>query len=292
MTCDKAASDGRLDSLIAANQQGCVWDKWTTMRAAEHGHFNCIKYLHEHGCPLHKGICRVAAERGDLECFKYVYDHGCPLDIDTCSAAAKGGHLDCLMFAHKHGFPWDEYTCVHAALNGHIECLKYAHENGCPWDDRAVAAAASAGRVDCLAYLFLNGCVWDPEKLSALCICFGQLDTLKFIHEEARGLIPENIAEGLLDSPCGRYALKHKTDEGLCRNPRCCIRQSRFLDINWNMHRSYVWEDNADTNAVKAVAAARLIARSMVRCWVDPSYEWCLRRLNRDFQTLIGMVPL
>ena len=159
-----AASNGHLECLKYAHENGCPWNELSDLfyAAAANGHLECLKYLHEKGCPWDEWTCSEAARNGHLECLEILRTKtemsrkrmGVQ---DTCSNAAKNGHLECLKYLHENGCPWDKYTCqVAAALNGQLECLKYAHENGCPLCD----SAAESGHLECLKYAHENGCHW------------------------------------------------------------------------------------------------------------------------------------
>ena len=65
----------------------CVW-------AASNGHLECLKYAHENGCCWDEDTCYKAAYNGHLECLKYAHENGCPWNEDTCSNAAYNGHLE------------------------------------------------------------------------------------------------------------------------------------------------------------------------------------------------------
>jgi len=112
----------------------------TCLFAASNGHLECLKYAHENGCPWDKRTCDNTARYGHLDCLEYAHERGCPWDEVTCEEAAKYGHLECLKYARENGCPWDEKTCMNAAEYGHLECLKYACAHGCPGSDRYAEA--------------------------------------------------------------------------------------------------------------------------------------------------------
>ena len=108
------------------------WDASTCYSAASNGHIECLRYAHENGCPWDEATCSDAAWNGHIECLRYARENGCPWDDGTCASAAWSGRIECLRYAHEHGCPWNAATSRFAALNGHIECLRYARDNGCP----------------------------------------------------------------------------------------------------------------------------------------------------------------
>ena len=57
---------------------------WTSCCAASEGHLECLTYAHENGCPWHERTCSYAAEFGHLECLKYAHENGCPWNEETC----------------------------------------------------------------------------------------------------------------------------------------------------------------------------------------------------------------
>ena len=125
------ASNGYLDCLKYAHEQGCPWDKLATTNAASKGHLDCLKYAHEQGCPWTASATSRAASNGQLDCLKYLHEKGCPWNISTTRSAAANGQLDCLKYLHEQGCPWTRSTTYYATLNKHWNCLKYARENGC-----------------------------------------------------------------------------------------------------------------------------------------------------------------
>ena len=47
-----------------------------------------------------------------------------------------------------------------------MECLKWLHENNmCPWDEEMCEYAAENGQLECLKYAHENGCPWDREDV-------------------------------------------------------------------------------------------------------------------------------
>ena len=127
-----------------------LWDDETLRFLASNGYLDCLKYAHENGWSWDQYTPENAAENGHLDCLKYAHENGCPWDEGVTNCAAKNGHLDCLKYAHENGCPWHQNTTYFAANSGNLDCLKYAHENGCPWDEGVTNCAASNGHLDCL----------------------------------------------------------------------------------------------------------------------------------------------
>mgnify|MGYP001598206709 CR=1 FL=1 len=220
----------------------------STVLAASNGHLDCLKYAHENGCewdqeqkhypPIFDDFetgfitafktgfnfftryktaysCLAAAANGHLDCLKYAHENGCKLDKYTSLAAASNGHLDCLIYANENNEnnDWDYHTCLlsihyfncflyvfnnnnwleeerlrvvditrYAAEIGQLDCLRYAHENGCELTEVTCIAAAANGHLDCLKYAHENGCEWDKDT----CLYAarnGHLNCLKYAHE-------------------------------------------------------------------------------------------------------------
>ena len=60
-----------------------ILDKRTNSNAASNGHLDCLKYAHENGCPWYINTTVQAAYRGRLDCLKYAIENDCPLDEET-----------------------------------------------------------------------------------------------------------------------------------------------------------------------------------------------------------------
>jgi hypothetical protein len=105
--CEEIASDGYLEVLKWARENGYDWNSWT---------------------------CVSAAENGDLEMLVWARENGCDWDSSTCYYAAKNGHLEVLKWAIKNGCEWNINICYLAVINGHLEVLKWARENECEWN--------------------------------------------------------------------------------------------------------------------------------------------------------------
>jgi hypothetical protein len=127
--------------------------------AASNGHLECLRYAHENGAPWRENTCTWAAYGGNVECLRYAHENGATFNQTTCVIASAKGHLDCLRYAHEAGAPWDQTTCIAAVCHVcHVHpdlllydgsvgsdtcvwdgrhdssgCLRYAHEAGAPW---------------------------------------------------------------------------------------------------------------------------------------------------------------
>ena len=110
--CTSIASNGYLELLKWAKQNGYPWNQYTFAN-----------------------ICKYAAKYGHLEMLKWAKLNECWWNKYICSKAAYGGHLEILKWARKNECPWNEYTCSNAAKNNHLEVLKWARKKGCPWNE-------------------------------------------------------------------------------------------------------------------------------------------------------------
>jgi|AntAceMinimDraft_1070359.scaffolds.fasta_scaffold14982_4 hypothetical protein len=98
--------------LMWARENGCPWNKHTSMKAAEGGHLELLKWAREQEPP-------------------------CPWDEWTTAAAATGGRLEVLQWlrAQCPPCPWSSKTVVNAEKEGHLDILQWAQEHGCRNDN-------------------------------------------------------------------------------------------------------------------------------------------------------------
>ncbi|KAK3247117.1 hypothetical protein CYMTET_43343 [Cymbomonas tetramitiformis] len=81
-TCHFIAGKGRVDMLEYARREE-AWDVRTTRAAASNGHLDCLRYAHEngcpwdvsHGCPLGLSTFLAAASNGHEDCLRYAYEN-------------------------------------------------------------------------------------------------------------------------------------------------------------------------------------------------------------------------
>ena len=95
--------------------------------------------------------------------------------------------ISTLEFAWEHKSPWYEpYFCLEVARTNKLEFLKWAREEKkCEWDEWTINRAARQGNLKMVKYYVANEC---PIEESA-CACSalnGQLECLKYLHEEAK----------------------------------------------------------------------------------------------------------
>ena len=95
--------------------------------------------------------------------------------------------ISTLEFAWEHKSPWCEpYFCSEVARTNKLEFLKWAREEKkCEWDEVTIETAALQGNLKMVKYCVANEC---PIEESA-CACSalnGQLECLKYLHEEAK----------------------------------------------------------------------------------------------------------
>ena len=67
--------------------------------AATNGHLECLKYAHENGCPWNSGTCKFAAENSHLECLKYAHENGCPYNK---TELLKKCYINCKQYIKLH----------------------------------------------------------------------------------------------------------------------------------------------------------------------------------------------
>ena len=81
--CSVAARGGQLKVLQwlrSENGGKCHWAEATSRVAASEGHIELLKWAHQNGCPWNEGTCTGAARNGNLELLKWVRKKGCPWD--------------------------------------------------------------------------------------------------------------------------------------------------------------------------------------------------------------------
>src|SRR5580692_11608323 len=67
LKCHVIASEGSLEVLKWARDEGCSWDSITCTYAAENGHLEVLKWARSEGCEWNSYTCSWAAENGHLE---------------------------------------------------------------------------------------------------------------------------------------------------------------------------------------------------------------------------------
>ena len=127
--CAKSDNIKLLKILLNHNP---IYGKYITYGAASNGHLDVLKWARENGCKWNSLTCAYAAENGHLNVLKWARENGCEWDSSTCKCAAQNGNLDVLKWARENGCKWDSWTCKFADGNGHLDVLKWARENGCP----------------------------------------------------------------------------------------------------------------------------------------------------------------
>lgn len=260
------AKDGNVECLKYAHENGCSWDHLTCTYAAFHGHLDCLKYAHEHGCPWTTSTSfaagQNAAHTNNMECLRYVHEHGCPWDELVASTLAGKGNLEALKYVHEHGCPWSEWACIMAVESGRLECLRYLHEQGCPWSEKTTYEAVDNGAYDCLVYAHEHGCSWDISHLKRVA---------KERREEVRN--KSNFDKIII------YLHQHDGEPcSLCT----------FLKEG-NIHQITRFPPSLWYHplAMKYLKAATKIKRKFVKCYWDPEYVICKKRLERTFKELI-----
>lgn len=91
--CHAAASNGHLECLRHAHENGYAWNEQTCHASAINGHLDCLKYAHQHGCALEEYLC---SEIQDARCLIYAVKNGCCPWVKTWLEVAQDiGHADC-----------------------------------------------------------------------------------------------------------------------------------------------------------------------------------------------------
>ncbi len=155
--CSEAASNGHIEILKWAKENGYKLNTTACSTAALNGHFDVLKWLRENGCPWDKISCSNAAKNGHFEILKWLRENDCPWG-NTCISAAYHGQFEILKWAYENGCPWTSDTCKFAAYSGHFEILKWLRKNGCPWAIDTCTYAYDAGHIDILKWAIENGC--------------------------------------------------------------------------------------------------------------------------------------
>lgn len=193
--CERAAANGRIDTLKLLIENGYpysssaydyaakgghlailkwlreislknnrlnILDYWTMAGAAEGGHLDILIWLKQQGCEWNEMIGNDAAEYGQFDILKWLKNefkgNGQLWTITTCCEAAKNGHLDILKWLIEDGCPKNELLFMYAAKSGRLDIVEYLREIRCPWDSRACDAAAENGHFEILQWLVKNEC--------------------------------------------------------------------------------------------------------------------------------------
>lgn len=248
------------------------------------GYFQCMVYLHGQGCPWNSGTCRQAAKNGMLVCLKYAIENGCPWDrFDVCYNAALEGHINCLRYAHEMGGTFDSRTVSIASTNASVDCLKYLHEHGGQITDYTANVAAWAGNVECLKYVIEHG---GPltEDTCVHAICAARLETLTLAHENGAPITEKahEHAVGLDNKEIMEYTRDHCIrHEHTKKCLMCALLKKQWREIDWSDPRLQI-----HVAFQSFLAARKKIYLAMERCYLNPRYSWCIRRLHRQFHDM------
>ena len=84
----------------------------------------------------------------------YPWDDFLKDETNFCSEVAETNKLELLKWAREEKkCDWDKWTIIVAARQGNLEMVKYCVANECPMNERACAFAAEYGQLECLKYL-------------------------------------------------------------------------------------------------------------------------------------------
>ena len=105
-------------------------------------------------------------------------------ESDFCSGVAWTNKLELLKWAREEKqCEWDEETINVAACQDNLEMVKYCVANECPVNDYACACAARYGQLECLKYLHEEGkAPWDGNT-AAWAAQEGHLHILEYLVE-------------------------------------------------------------------------------------------------------------
>ena len=77
---------------------------------ASEGYLEVLKWARENGCDWNSDTCSFAADNGHLEVLKWARENGCKWNFETCRCAALNGHIEVLKWARENGCDWDSKT--------------------------------------------------------------------------------------------------------------------------------------------------------------------------------------
>ncbi|CAL6397960.1 unnamed protein product [Bathycoccus prasinos] len=127
-------------------------------------------------------------EMSSVSTLEFAWDESLwPSDWDEttfCREVARTNKLELLKWIREEGkFDWDHKTIWAAARQGNLEMLKYCVANKCPIDAWACARAAEYGQLECLKYLHEEAkAPWDWET-AAEAAGNGDLHILEYLVE-------------------------------------------------------------------------------------------------------------
>ena len=156
LTCAAAASQGHLEVLKWARDNGCEWDSLTCANAARNGHLVLLNWAFDNGCQWDSLTCAYAAGSGRLDVLQFARDNGCEWDYRTFHSAARNGHLHILQWAYANGGEWDDKVYYRAIMKGHLDIVQWAHSIGFKLDEEACNTAALYGHLHVLRWIMAN----------------------------------------------------------------------------------------------------------------------------------------
>jgi hypothetical protein len=113
------ASQGDVDGLKLAHEQGVPWDAHTCAAAAEADSLACLKFAHENGCPWNEHVVMSAVKSNSVECLRYAFENGCEVSENVAEFCSYIGNIDCLLYIlTTDSFPVDKDRCLQAVIEG------------------------------------------------------------------------------------------------------------------------------------------------------------------------------
>lgn len=127
-----------------ARAQGCPWDHHTIDEAASEGHLDVVEWAVENGCPSDSGAHKrvdgtLAAYYGHLAVLKWLYrnfeqSRDSPQWLESvCVNAALAGHVPIIEWALESGAEWKQEIFRAAAIRSRINVLDWAYRNKYPF---------------------------------------------------------------------------------------------------------------------------------------------------------------
>jgi hypothetical protein len=185
-----AAKRGNLEMVKFIHENGCKWwgqssvtGESVSEAAASNGHVDCLIYAIENGCRHTYNAIAKAARNGHLNCIIAAHERNVSPSQEVCTdIAAFRGHMDCLKFLHENGYPSNSKTLEYAAESKSIEVVKYVHSViGIPWNPKVSYTAVSDGWIECVEYFHREHMDLSDVKMSIIAARNDQREMLKFL---------------------------------------------------------------------------------------------------------------
>lgn len=130
------------DSLKYMIGKGVAWHPATLSGITSNGTVDIVAWAMENGCPWTKTAYYEAAKANKTDIIDWLHDNGYPVDASVCTGAAEYGHLATLQKLIGQGYPITIDAALQAAHLSRLEVLKWLKANGYPWDNDSIYAHA------------------------------------------------------------------------------------------------------------------------------------------------------